>query len=70
MLRPAPHDPSLIRRDRRQVTFEEFWALKSKSRKKRRQRDISITVFKAENVLNAGVRRIASAILSLRSRAR
>jgi hypothetical protein len=52
------------------VTFEEFWALKSKSRKKRRQRDISITVFKAENVLNAGVRRIASAILSLRSRAR
>ncbi len=48
--------PRLVRAARalRQVTFEEFWALKSKSRQRRRQRDITITVFKAENILNAG----------------
>ena len=38
----------------RQVTFEEFWALKSKGQHKRRQRDVTITVVRAENILNAG----------------
>jgi hypothetical protein len=40
---------------RRQVTFEEFWDLKWKGQHKRRQRDVTITVIKAENILNAGL---------------
>ncbi len=42
------------------MTFEELWELKSKTRRRRRQRDISITVFKAENILNAGPPRPAA----------
>ena len=37
-----------------QVTFEEFWALRNKGGHKRRQRDIKLTIHKAENILNAG----------------
>jgi hypothetical protein len=47
--------PSSALTMRRQVTFEEFWALKSKGPHKRRQREVTITVVKAENVLNAGL---------------
>jgi hypothetical protein len=37
-----------------QVSFEEFWSLRMKTGQKRRQRDVKVTVIKAENVLNAG----------------
>ncbi len=37
-----------------QVSFEEFWSLRMKNGQKRRQRDVKVTVIKAENVLNAG----------------
>jgi hypothetical protein len=39
-----------------QITFDEFWSLRSKSRQKRRQREVKIKVVKAENILNAGAR--------------
>ena len=38
----------------RQVSFEEFWELKSKGQHHRRLREVTITVIRAENILNAG----------------